>query len=230
MSSWADHGQGTGGFYKCNRFIPADEKLVEKAKAELERYLHYYQRYHGHDSALKFASNLREAADKRMTEQQESSKSSWIDVQFLRQAADQVIECRRVLKYSYVLGYFLKENSVEKQLFEHHQEMLEKNTEKLQEYTEKPIDKIDRTQVVNLTRVTEKFMSSLLANIVGGIVSIDVDGVVLNNDGAHDITLLFYHLVVTKGPSSSSRSSSSSSSKPATQSAALSSPKKRTGK
>ena len=28
-------------------------------------------------------------------------------------------------------------------------------------------------------------MSSLLANIVGGIVSIDVDGVVLNNDGAH---------------------------------------------
>jgi len=25
--------------------------------------------------------------------------------------------------------------------------MLEKNTEKLQEYTEKPIDKIDRTQV-----------------------------------------------------------------------------------
>jgi len=104
--SWADHGQGTGGFYKCNRFIPADEKLVEKAKAELERYLHYYQRYHGHDSALKFASNLREAADKRMTEQQESSKSSWIDVQFLRQAADQVIECRRVLKYSYVLGRY----------------------------------------------------------------------------------------------------------------------------
>jgi len=42
--AWADHGQGTGGFYKCNRFIPADEKLVEKAKAELERYLHYYQR------------------------------------------------------------------------------------------------------------------------------------------------------------------------------------------
>ena len=28
-------------------------------------------------------------------------------------------------------------------------------------------------------------MSSLLANIVGGIVSIDVDGLVLNNDGAH---------------------------------------------
>lgn len=59
----------------------------------------------------------------------------------------QVIDCRRVLKYTYVLGYFLKDNSVEKQLFEHHQEMLEKNTEKLQEYTEKSLDQIDRTQV-----------------------------------------------------------------------------------
>jgi ariadne-1 len=61
----------------------------------------------------------------------------------------------------------LKDNSLEKQLFEHHQEMLEKNTEKLQEYTEKNLDDIDRTQVVNLTRVTEKFMASLLTSMTG---------------------------------------------------------------
>jgi hypothetical protein len=30
------------------------------------RYLHYYQRYHGHDYALKFASSQREQAEKRM--------------------------------------------------------------------------------------------------------------------------------------------------------------------
>jgi hypothetical protein len=58
-----------------------------------------------------------------------------------------VIDCRRVLKYTYVLGFFLKDHSAEKQLFEHHQEMLEKNTERLQEYTELPLDQIDRTQV-----------------------------------------------------------------------------------
>lgn len=43
--------------------------------------------------------------------------------------------------------------------------MLEKNTEKLHEYTEKNIDQVDRTQVVNLTRVTDKFMASLLASM-----------------------------------------------------------------
>ena len=48
---------------------------------------------------------------------------------------------------------------------QHHQEMLEKNTEKLHEYTEKTIDQVDRTHVVNLTRITEKFMTSLLASM-----------------------------------------------------------------
>ncbi len=43
--------------------------------------------------------------------------------------------------------------------------MLEKNTEKLHEYTEKNVDQVDRTHVVNLTRITEKFMTSLLASM-----------------------------------------------------------------
>lgn len=39
-----------------------------------------------------------------MMETQEKNKDAWIDVQFLKQAAEQVIDCRRVLKYTYVLG------------------------------------------------------------------------------------------------------------------------------
>jgi ariadne-1 len=151
LGPWSDHGQNSGGFYKCNKFLPAEVQSVvsaiDKAKAELDRYLHYYQRYHNHDSALKFAARQRVAAERKMVEQQEHAKSSWIDVQFLKQAAEQVIDCRRVLKYTYVLGYSLKDASQEKQLFEYHQEMLEKNTERLQEYTEMPIDAIERSEV-----------------------------------------------------------------------------------
>jgi ariadne-1 len=92
-------------------------------------------------------------------------------VQFLRQAADLVIECRRLLKYTYVLGYFLKDDIPEKVLFEHQQEMLEKNTERLQEAVEEPnIELIDRAHVVNLGRVTEKFMLSLQGSMSGGEV------------------------------------------------------------
>eukprot|EP00600_Ochromonadales_sp_CCMP1393_P003405 CAMPEP_0174990518 /NCGR_PEP_ID=MMETSP0004_2-20121128/21372_1 /TAXON_ID=420556 /ORGANISM="Ochromonas sp., Strain CCMP1393" /LENGTH=664 /DNA_ID=CAMNT_0016244147 /DNA_START=79 /DNA_END=2073 /DNA_ORIENTATION=+ len=225
MGPWAEHGQTTGGFYKCNRFVPTNTKssanAVEKAKRELDRYLHYYQRYHGHDHALKFASSQRELAEARMVEQQEQQKTSWIDVQFLKQAAEQVIDCRRVLKYTYVLGFYLDDSTGEKQLFEHHQEMLEKNTERLQEYTEKPLEEIDRTQVVNLTRVTEKFMASLLASMTGGVVMIDssdtvtamavaVDEGVAAAAGATTTTTTTTTTTNVTGSSSSSSSSSSS--------------------
>lgn len=58
-----------------------------------------------------------------------------------------MIECRRVLKYTYVMGYFLEDGSPEKQLFEHHQEMLEKNTERLHEFTEMNLERDNRTEV-----------------------------------------------------------------------------------
>ena len=197
MGSWTEHNTQTGGYYKCNRYDAAKpepgESAASKAKAELERYLHYYKRYHGHDQALKFAVGQRETADRRMAEQQESQRSSWIDVQFLKQAAEQVIDCRRVLKYTYVLGYSLADDTAEKRLFEHHQEMLEKNTEKLHEYTEQPLSMLERSQVVNHTRVTERFMSSLLQTMVGGTVSTVED------------------LFVSSSSSSSSSSASSSS-------------------
>lgn len=166
---WSDHGQNTGGFYKCNRYegdkIDQSSTAIQKAKAELDRYLHFYQRYHGHDHALKFASTQREGAERKMLEQQETHKSSWIDVQFLKQAVEQVIESRRLLKYTYVYAFFLDEDAPEKGLFEHHQEMLEKNTDRLQECTEGSLCKIDKTQVINMTRVTENFLKSLLESI-----------------------------------------------------------------
>jgi ariadne-1 len=189
MGNWNDHGQSTGGYYKCNRFesgkIPSDsDNEQQKAKAELDRYLHYYQRYHGHDSSLKFAAGQRDVADKKMLERQESQKFPWTDVQFLKQAAEQVIECRRILKYTYVLGFFLVDGTPIKQLFEHHQEMLEKNTEMLHEYTEKSIELIDRTQVVNLTRVNEKFLAALLASMMNGSI---IDESLDSNFGLNDM-------------------------------------------
>jgi hypothetical protein len=90
---------------------------------------------------------------------------------------------------SLAAGYFLKDDTPEKQLFEHHQEMLEKNTERLHEYTEQPLETMDRTQIVNLTRVTERFLSSLLNSITNGVVTLpnaadsDSSGLYINGHG-----------------------------------------------
>lgn len=211
MGNWSDHGQNTGGYYKCNRFesgkIPAEnDNEQQKAKAELDRYLHYYKRYHAHDSSLKFATGQRDKADKIFLERQESQRFPWTDIQFLKQAEEQVIECRRILKYTYVLGFFLIDGTPIKQLFEHHQEMLEKNTERLHEYTEKPIELIDRTQVVNLTRVNEKFLAALLASMMNGSIideSLDIsssDNNGNNNSDSEDKNIVI-KVVKTKSKS-----------------------------
>jgi len=174
MGDWSEHGASTGGYYKCNKFDPLktgdEEDDTARAKRELDRYLHFYKRYHGHDQAQKFASKQLEATEKRMVELQESTHGSWIDVQFLKTANEMVIDCRRTLKSTYVFGYYLDQTAhKQRELFENLQEHLERFTETLSELTELPLDKMDRTEVVNITRVTESFLHNLIVGAENGL-------------------------------------------------------------
>jgi ariadne-1 len=66
-----------------------------------------------------------------------------------------LIECRRVLKNSYALAYFLQDRSPAKELYEFQQQMLEVNTEELSRLTEKKlsaISEVDEVHIKNLTR------------------------------------------------------------------------------
>lgn len=178
MEDWKVHGYEAA----CNRYTVeqvnsgAEQTEAARAKMELDRYLHYYKRYHGHDQGMAFAVKQMALVAKRIAAAAAAHDNT--DLTYVREAAEQVLHCRRVLKYTYVLGYYLKDAGQVK-LFEHHQEMLEMNTEKLQEYSEsKALESMDRGAVINLTRVTERFMSSLLANMAGGIVRAD-DAIVM---------------------------------------------------
>ena len=178
MGDWAEHGATTGGYYKCNKYDPskaegADDDDQARAKRELDRYLHYYKRYHAHAQSQQFAVKQLEATERRMVELQESTQGSWIDVQFLKAANEMVIECRRVLKNTYIFGYYLPTDAAKRrELFENLQEHLEKFTETLSEMTELPIDQMDRTEIVNVTRVTESFLTNLIQGAESGL---DVD-------------------------------------------------------
>eukprot|EP01034_Spumella_vulgaris_P024380 gene24380-30721_t len=166
MGNWAKHQQ-------CNRYASeasqSEQTAQEIIRAELDRYLHYYNRYQAHDNSLKFAAKQRIAALQKMREMQERQSDAWIDVQYVRDAVEEVIECRRVLKYTYVVGFYMEEWCPERELFASHQQMLEEHTEKLHECTEgKNVFKADRTQVVNWTRVTQNFRNAILDNFVDG--------------------------------------------------------------
>lgn len=140
-------------------------------QAELERYLFYYQRYANHDAAGRFAARNRETTQKRMADLALASgaSTSWAEASFLEAATEALLECRRVLKYTYALGFYMREGP-EKALFEHLQEQLERSTEHLAELTEAPLEKMERGEVVNFTRVTMQFLKNLLTGLEDGLV------------------------------------------------------------
>ena len=126
MGDWNDHGSNTGGYYKCNKYDTSsnnseDQSDAAKAKRELDRYLHFYKRYHAHDEAQKFAKKHLKETEARMVLLQESSENAkWSDVEFLKTANEQLVECRRVLKYTYAFGYYLNPTALmQKERFEY---------------------------------------------------------------------------------------------------------------
>lgn len=179
---WQQHGNHTGGFYKCNKYDPKAKPAAAastdsaaasaaEAKAELNRYLHYYQRFHNHDQSKRFAERQRLQTDRRMASLHAASggEAAWIDFQFLAAATQQVMECRSVLKYTYVFAYYLADGP-EKQLFEYLQQQLEAATEHLSELSElPPLEKLDRAQIVNYTRITGQFLHNLVQGVQNGL-------------------------------------------------------------
>jgi len=183
---WTQHGNHTGGYYKCNRWDPkakpnaaaaaagSPAATAEQAKAELNRYLHYYQRFHNHDQSKRFAERQRMQTDRRMTSlhAQSGGDAAWIEFEFLAAATAQVLECRNVLKYTYVFAYYLPDGP-EKTLFEFLQQQLEAATEHLSELSElPPLDKLDRQAIVNHTRITKQFAENLINGVQNGLTSV----------------------------------------------------------
>lgn len=173
MGDWADHGANTGGYYKCNKFDPSaggdDQSDAAKAKRELDRYLHYYKRFHAHSQAQDFAKkSLKETETRMILLQEQNSDTVWTDVEFLKSANEQLVECRKVLKYTYAYAFYLIDDD-KRRRFEFHQEMLERFTELLSELSEKPLQEMNRTEVVNQTRVVDRFMKNVLTSVEEGM-------------------------------------------------------------
>mmetsp|Transcript_27531 Transcript_27531/g.41201 ORF Transcript_27531/g.41201 Transcript_27531/m.41201 type:complete len:587 (+) Transcript_27531:18-1778(+) len=164
MKNWNSH-------INCNTFTskdgddPSDGTMAD-SKRELERYLHHYERYQAHNMAQQVA----EKAKQKFIDDELGNRSS--PNAFLKDAHDQLVECRRVLKYTFSFAYLNMtdaSNDVEKRTFEYHQGMLERFTENLSELCEKAFEEVDSAEVINLTRVVEGFIQNVLAHVENSV-------------------------------------------------------------
>ncbi|CAB3407100.1 unnamed protein product [Caenorhabditis bovis] len=139
LGPWEPHGSS---WYNCNRFDDSAARQArdaqELSRANLQRYLHYYNRYIGHQQSLKLEGKLYNTVKHKM-EQMQHSSMSWIEVQFLKKAVDVLSECRRTLMFTYAFAYYLKKDN-NSEIFEDNQKDLEMETEKLSEFLERDLE------------------------------------------------------------------------------------------
>jgi ariadne-1 len=193
---------GTHHVWDCNSYKEKPDEADERVRATnaLERFMHYQTRYQGHHEGQEFARKQLVSNKEKQKQDEEkdekdmaeaSSSKSWKSIifqknpqlqylpEFLTEANEQVVVCRRVLKYTYVFAFYHFEDPKRrsaKEVFENHQGQLERLTEGLSEVIEEEdVDKIDRSDVVNRTRVIGNFIRNVLESVEKMLVDEDIN-------------------------------------------------------
>ncbi|XP_026397164.1 probable E3 ubiquitin-protein ligase ARI8 [Papaver somniferum] len=135
--------------HSCNRFKGdkgdrADDNLErDTARNHLAKYSHYYERWVSNhrslDHAVESMKNMeiyRQLEELRFILCLDDEK----ELKFIKDAWEKIIECRRVLKWSYAFGYYLPEHEHGKiQLFEYLQGEAESGLESLHRFVEEKL-------------------------------------------------------------------------------------------
>lgn len=200
MRPWKGHND----YYNCNKFkgsSPEKKRLslsiLQKSKSKkdkikereedrerhriiLERYLHYYSRFLNHSHSRDLEKQIMDKAVSKMNELQNSSAfSTTSEVQYIIDGTNTLLECRNVLKYTYVYAYYLPDNNenyhligsssnigstkpptLSLTLFEYLQEALEKSTEQLSEVLE-TVGTTNTEETAQLARSQEERLKAL---------------------------------------------------------------------
>ncbi|XP_024444891.1 probable E3 ubiquitin-protein ligase ARI7 isoform X2 [Populus trichocarpa] len=164
LGAWSDHGERTGGFYACNRYEAAKQEGASRQKALAD--LHQMQTVH-----------LEKLSDVHCTPESQ--------LKFITEAWLQIVECRRVLKWTYAYGFYLPEHEhAKRQFFEYLQGEAESGLERLHQCAEKelqqflaadgPSKEFDefRTKLAGLTSVTKNYFENLVRALENGLADV----------------------------------------------------------
>ncbi|KAK7260412.1 hypothetical protein RIF29_26431 [Crotalaria pallida] len=131
--------------------------------------------------AAKTFKNLSAEHAKRLSELQGKLECN---LEFINEAWLQVVECRRVLKWTYAYGYYLPENEkAKKELLEYTHGIAEASLERFHHYLESKLhDFLNgealngfnefRFKIINLTNVAKNYFDGLVRALENGLVDV----------------------------------------------------------
>lgn len=209
LGAWSDHGERTGGFYACNRYEAAKqegvyddtEKRREMAKNSLERYTHYYERWATNQSSRQKAlADLQQMQTIHLEKLSDKQCQPESQLKFITEAWLQIVECRRVLKWTYAYGYYLPEREhAKRQFFEYLQGEAESGLERLHQCAEKELQSYlnsegpskdfneFRMKLAGLTSVTRNYFENLVRALENGLSDVDGHGGTSRTGGARTL-------------------------------------------
>ncbi|KHG25604.1 putative E3 ubiquitin-protein ligase ARI8 -like protein [Gossypium arboreum] len=198
LGAWSEHGEVTGGYYACNRYETAknegtfdeEEKRREMAKLSVEKYTHYYERWATNQSSRQKAlADLQQMQSLHLEKLSETQCQPESQLKFITEAWLQIIECRRVLKWTYAYGYYLPENEhAKRHFFEYLQGEAESGLERLHQCAEKELQVYlnaeeqlkdfneFRSKLAGLTSVTRNFFENLVRALENGLSDVNSRG------------------------------------------------------
>lgn len=181
LGPWKEHRY-------CNRYKDESaENMRTKAKLSLERYAHYYERWASNrKSRQKALKDLRilQATGKldKLREKQGLTESQ---VKFIIDAWLQIVECRRVLQWTYAYGYYIPEHEkAKREYFEYVQGEAEFGLERLHHCAEEELQahlvaqtpkegfSKFRVKLDGLTSVTRTYFENLVRALETGLQDI----------------------------------------------------------
>ncbi|GLT87921.1 hypothetical protein SLE2022_059720 [Rubroshorea leprosula] len=198
LGAWSEHGERTGGFSACNRYETAKqegvydetEKRREMAKNSLERYTHYYEQWATNQlSRQKALVDLQQMLTVHLEKLSDIQCQPESQLNFITEAWLQIVECRRVLKWTYAYGYYLPEHEhAKRQFFEYLQGEAESGLKRLHQCAEKELQVYlnaegpskdfnkFRTKLAVLTSVTGNYFENLVRALENGLSDVDSHG------------------------------------------------------
>jgi len=190
---WSEHGEGTGGYYACNRYEAEkkagkrDTELARRdaAKDSLERYMHYFERYSFNGDAAERGKKELENIEETLQALSDLTQTPTSQLRFVPDAWLQVIACSRTLKWTYAYGYyhFGVASGKKKEFFEFLQGEAEKNLLRLRDLLERDLKEFLeegsangfgqlQSTVTLIAQVTKEFFEKLAGELELGLAGL----------------------------------------------------------
>ncbi|KAF5791613.1 putative transcription factor C2H2 family [Helianthus annuus] len=183
-------GRACNGYAKEGGPVHEAERQRELAKKAIERYTHYYERWAANEKSRKQAlTDLHKIETVDLKTLSLTYRQPETQLQFIIDAWLQIVECRRMLKWTYAYGYYIpKIEEAKKTFFEYVQGEAESGLERLHLCAEKELqtyiinedkditeEKFNcfRIKLTDLTKVTRKYFENLVRALENGLADVD---------------------------------------------------------